>query len=69
MTIRKDWVKMPSELTQDRRAWSASFRDVVNAIGDAGATRPGWMPTQLQKHKVSPCGFFGLINPNSNFYL
>ncbi len=26
---RKDWVKVSSELAQDRRAWSASVRDVV----------------------------------------
>ncbi len=45
---RKDWVKVSSKLAQDRRAWSASVRDVVNAIGDAGSTRPGWMPTQVQ---------------------
>ncbi len=38
---RKDWVKVSSELAQDRRAWSASVRDVVNAVGDAGSTRPG----------------------------
>ncbi len=38
---RKNWVKVSCELTQDRRAWSASVRDVVNAIGDAGSTRPG----------------------------
>ncbi len=38
---RRDWVKVSSELTQGRRAWSASVRDVVNAIGDAGSTRPG----------------------------
>ncbi len=38
---RKDWVKVSSELVQDRRAWSASVRDVVNAIGDAGSTRLG----------------------------
>ncbi len=38
---RKDWVKVSSELAQDRRAWSASVRDVANAIGDAGSTRPG----------------------------
>ncbi len=37
---RKDWVKFSSELAQDRRAWSASVRGVVNAIGDAGSTRP-----------------------------
>ncbi len=37
---RRDWVKVLSELAQDRRAWSASVRDVVNAIGDAGFTRP-----------------------------
>ncbi len=38
---RKGWVKVSSELAQDRRAWNASVRDVVNAIGDAGSTRPG----------------------------
>ncbi len=38
---RKDWVKVFSELAQDRRTWSASVRDVVNAIGDTGSTRPG----------------------------
>ncbi len=38
---RKDWVKVSSELAQDRRAWSASVSDVVYAIGDAGSTRPG----------------------------
>ncbi len=38
---RKDWVNVSSELAQDRRAWNASARDVVNAIGDAGSTRPG----------------------------
>ncbi len=37
---RKDWAKVFSELAQDRRAGSASVRDVVNAIGDAGSTRP-----------------------------
>ncbi len=34
---RKDWVKVSSELAQDRRAWSASVRGVVIAIGDAGS--------------------------------
>ncbi len=43
---------MSCELTQDRRAWSASIIDVVNSIGDAGSTRPGRMPTQVQ---VSRC--------------
>ncbi len=38
---RKDWVKVSSELEQDRRAWSASVRDVANAFGDAGSTRHG----------------------------
>ncbi len=38
---RKDWVKVSSERAQDRRAWSASVRDVVKAVGDAGSTRPG----------------------------
>ncbi len=45
---RKDWVKVSSELAQDCRAWSASVRDVANAIGDAGSTHPGLMPTQVQ---------------------
>ncbi len=34
---RKDWAKVPSELAQDHRAWSASTRDVVSSIGDAGS--------------------------------
>ncbi len=46
-------MKVSSELAQDRRAWSASVRDVVNSIGDAGSTRPGRMPTQLQISKVT----------------
>ncbi len=37
---RKDWVNISSDLAQDRRAWSASVRDVVNSTGDAGSTRP-----------------------------
>ncbi len=40
-----------SELTQDRRAWSATLRDVVNPIADAGSTRPGRIPTQVQVSK------------------
>ncbi len=48
---RKDCVKVSSELAQDRRAWRASVRDVVNAIGDAGSTRPWRMPTQVQVSK------------------
>ncbi len=35
-------------LASSHRTWSASVRDVVNTIGDAGSTRPGWMPTQVQ---------------------
>ncbi len=38
---KEDWVKVSSELAQDRRAWSASARDVANSIGDAGLTHPG----------------------------
>ncbi len=38
---REDWVKVPSELAQDRRAWSSSVRDVANSVGYAGSTRPG----------------------------
>ncbi len=33
-------VKVSSELAQDHRAWSASVRDVVNLIDDAGSTYP-----------------------------
>ncbi len=43
---------LSSELAQHRRAWSASVRDVVNEIGDAGSARPGWMPTQVQVSKI-----------------
>ncbi len=40
-TMEKELVvKKSSELAQDRRAWSASVRDVVDAIGDAGSTHP-----------------------------
>ncbi len=35
-----DWVKLSSELEQERRAWGASIRNVVNSIGDASSTRP-----------------------------
>ncbi len=31
---RKGWVNLSSGLAQDRRAWSASVRDVVNTIGE-----------------------------------
>ncbi len=30
------WVNVPSDLAQDRRAWGASIRDVVNSISDVG---------------------------------
>ncbi len=38
---RTDWAKVSSELAENRRAWGASIRDVVNAVGDADSTRPG----------------------------
>ncbi len=38
---RKDLVIDSGEIAQDRRAWRASVRDVVNSIGYAGSTRPG----------------------------
>ncbi len=41
-------MKVSSELAQDRLAWNASVRDVVNSIGDIGSTRPGRMSTQVQ---------------------
>ncbi len=50
-------MEVSNELAQDRRAWSATVRDVVNSIGDAGSTRPGGIPTQVQ---VSEFGCFSL---------
>ncbi len=38
---RKDWVKASSELAQDRQAWIAAVRNLINSIDDAGSTRPG----------------------------
>ncbi len=38
---RMGWVKVSSDLAQERRTWSASVRDVVNSIDDTGSTRPG----------------------------
>ncbi len=32
-------MKVSCDLAQDRRAWGASIRDVVNSIGDAGSNR------------------------------
>ncbi len=46
-------MKVSSELAQDRRAWSASVRDVVNAIVDVGSTRPCSMPAQVQVREFS----------------
>ncbi len=37
---RKVWVKISSELAQDRRDWGVSTRNVVNSIGDASPARP-----------------------------
>ncbi len=39
----KDWVKVSSELAQDRKALSASVRDAVNSIGDASKPIPPLM--------------------------
>ncbi len=38
---RKDRVNVSSEVAQDRRTWSASVRNLVNVVRDAGSTRPG----------------------------
>ncbi len=46
-------MKVSRELVPDRRAWSASVRDVVNAIGGVGSTRPESMPTQIQVSKYT----------------
>ncbi len=40
-TMEKGLGEAPSELAQDRRAWSAFVRDVAISIGDAGSTYPG----------------------------
>ncbi len=45
-------MKVSSKLAQDRRAWGASIRDVVNWIGDAGSTNPGRMLTRVQTKYV-----------------
>ncbi len=45
---RMDWMKDYGELAQDRRAWGASVRGVVNSIDEAGSIRPGWMLPQVQ---------------------
>ncbi len=50
---RKDWVKVPSELAQNRRAWSASVRDVVNSIGNANSTR--WLNPPRVNADASTC--------------
>ncbi len=36
---RKNWVKVSSELAQDRRVWGDSIQYVVNSICDDGSTR------------------------------
>ncbi len=36
-----DWMKVSSELAQERRARSACVRNVVNSTSDAGSTRSG----------------------------
>ncbi len=47
-------MKVSSEVAQVRRAWGVSARDVVNSIVDAGSTRPGGTPTQVNvsKHRL-----------------
>ncbi len=39
--MEKELAKIFSEFAQDRRAWGASVREVVNLIGDASSIRPG----------------------------
>ncbi len=36
----KEWASLAMDLAQDRRAWSAAVRDVVNAM-DADSARAG----------------------------
>ncbi len=51
---KKDWVKVSCELTQDWRAWSASIRDVIFSLGDAGSTRPRMnADANTSKYKIS----------------
>ncbi len=40
-------VKVFSNIAQDRRVYGASIRDVINSIGNAGSTCPGWMLPQV----------------------
>ncbi len=54
-------MKVSSELAQDRRAWSASVRDVVSTIGDAGSTRSGGMPMQAQVNNQIVHGYLFTI--------
>ncbi len=54
------------ELAQDRRAWNASVRDVVNSIGDAGSTHPGGMPTQVQVSKYPSLAFYYIFTKPLN---
>ncbi len=50
---RNDWVNVSSEHAQDRRAGSASVRDVVNSIGNArgsSALQHGWREVFVTCH-------------------
>ncbi len=46
-------MKVPRKLAQDRQAWSASIRDVVNSIDDAGSTRSERIPTHVRVKYLS----------------
>ncbi len=61
-------MKVSSELAQDRPAWCASDRDVVNAISDAGSTRPGLMPTQVSKLLFSRGDEFNIVGVKEVVY-
>ncbi len=59
------------ELPQDRRACGATIRSVLNSIGDAGSTHPGWMLLQVQVGKClsnsMPWEWLGiLLRPQHN---
>ncbi len=36
----KGWVKVPSELAEDHRAWVAFIQSVINSISGTSSTRP-----------------------------
>ena len=44
----RDWLAVSCDLAQDQRTWAAVTRDAVFALEEAGSTRPGKKPIQVQ---------------------